>query len=66
MPFNSIDDIKRALPGIRRRFEKEVEQTALEVTEIAKQISSAIGEVSIGETKEAIIREFTERLTKVK
>lgn len=62
MPFESIDEIKKALPGIRARFEMEVEAAALEVTQIAKDISSAIGEISITEAKEAIIKEFNERL----
>jgi hypothetical protein len=46
----------------RWRFESSVEQAALEVTAIAKQISSAIGEVSITEAKQVIIREFIARL----
>ncbi len=49
-------------PEARWRFEMAVEAAALEVTEIAKQISSAIGEISVAEAKAAIVREFTERL----
>ena len=62
MPFHNLDDIKAALPSIRARFEMEVESTCLEVTNIAKQISSAIGEISIDEAKGAIIREFIKRI----
>jgi hypothetical protein len=46
----------------RWQFESAVEQAALEVTAIAKQISSAIGDVSIVEAKQVIIREFIARL----
>lgn len=64
MPFESLDEIKKALPQIRARFEMEVEAAALEVTHIAKDISSAIGEISITEAKAAIVREFIDRLSK--
>jgi hypothetical protein len=43
-------------------FEDSVECAALEVTHIAKQISKALGEVSVVEAKQAIVREFIERL----
>lgn len=62
MPFNNLDDIKKALPDIRWKFEMEIEASALEVISIAKQISSAIGEISIIEAKQAIITEFAKRL----
>jgi len=62
MPEQRLRDIIDSLPGIRAKFEMEVEASALEVTDIAKQISGAIGEVSIKEAKDTIIREFTERL----
>lgn len=62
MLFESIDEIKKALPGIRAKFEMEVEAASLEVTQIAKDISLAIGEISIIEAKAAIVREFIERL----
>ena len=52
------------LINAREKFEMEVEATALEVTEIAKHISRAIGDVSVDEAKDVIIREFTERLKK--
>jgi hypothetical protein len=57
-----LQRLAEMFPRARRQFEMEVEATCLEVTNIAQQISSAIGEVSIDEAKDAIIREFTERL----
>ena len=62
MPLNNISEIKEALPRIRRRFEMDVESASIEVTEIAKRVSEAIGEISIDEAREAIIQEFRERL----
>ena len=62
MPFNSIDEIREYLPKARAAFEMQVEAVSLEVTDIAKQISSALGEVSIDELKNAIIREFEKRM----
>lgn len=56
--------IRKALVTSRWQFEMSVECAALEVIEIAKQISAAIGEVSYEEAQNAIIREFTERLRK--
>lgn len=50
------------LTKIRWQFEMNVEAAALEVTAIAKDISSAIGEISIDEAKEAIVKEFRKRL----
>jgi hypothetical protein len=41
----------------------ETEATCLEIIEISKQISSAIGEISIMEAKHVLIREFRARLT---
>mgnify|MGYP001593107594 CR=1 FL=1 len=57
-----LEALAAQFPRARRQFEMEVEQAALEVIAIAKQISSAIGEVSISEAKDAIVREFTKRL----
>jgi hypothetical protein len=64
MPFDagSLNEIREYLPKARAAFEMQVEAVSLEVTDIAKQVSSALGEVSIGELKEAIIREFSKRL----
>lgn len=60
--FNSFDQIKKYLPKTRAAFEMQVETVSLEITDIAKQVSSALGEVSIDELKDTIIREFTKRL----
>ena len=64
MLFNSgsLNELREYLPKARGAFEMQVEAVALEVTDIAKQVSSALGEVSIGELKEAIILEFSKRL----
>jgi hypothetical protein len=65
MPFDEVrglQDLIDSLPRIRWQFEMTVEAAALEVTEIAKQISSAIGEISIKEAKDAIATEFRKRL----
>lgn len=62
---NSVD-IKRLaelMERTQRQFEMEVEATCLEVIDIAKQISPAIGrEISITEAKQAMIAEFMERI----
>ena len=63
MPFTSLKDIIEQLPISRKAFEVEVERVAREVTDEAKKISPAIGEISIQEAKAAVIREFTERLS---
>lgn len=60
--FKSIDDIKNYLPKARTAYEMQVEAVCLEIIEIAKQISSALGEVSIVELKEVTIREFAKRI----
>jgi hypothetical protein len=60
--FNSLNDIRDYLPKARVAFEMHVECVCAEVTDIAKQISSALGEVSIDELKDGIIQEFTNRL----
>lgn len=60
--FNSLDEVREYLPKIRAAYEMQVEAVCLEITEIAKQISSALGEVSIDELKDATIAEFTKRL----
>jgi hypothetical protein len=61
-PKNILDEIVESATFYRRRFEMEVEATCLEIIEMAKQISPAIGEISINEAKEAITKEFTKRL----
>ncbi len=60
----TLNQFKERFPEAGWQFEMAVEASALEVIDIAKQISSAIGEISIIEAKEAIIREFRERLMK--
>jgi hypothetical protein len=50
------------LPKARAAFEMQVEAVSLEVTDIAKQVSSSLGDVSLDELKDAIIREFTKRI----
>lgn len=62
MPFHSLNEIKEFLPLARSAFEMQVESVSLEVTDIAKQISSTLGEVSIDELKNVIIKEFTRRM----
>lgn len=58
----ALDALAAQFPAARWQFEMAVECAALEVTAIAKQISSAIGDISIAEAKDAIIREFIARL----
>jgi len=62
MPEQDLRSIIASLPTVRARFEMHVEAAALEVTQIAKDISSAIGEISVDEAKQVIVREFTKRL----
>lgn len=57
-----LAELAASLPRTRAYFEMAVEATALEVTNIAQQISGAIGEISVDEAKQAIIKEFTKRL----
>jgi len=58
-----LQELAAQFPAARWQFEMTVEATAAEVTAIAKQISSAIGDISIQEAHDVIVREFTERLT---
>lgn len=60
--YKELQEMAQQLPRVRIQFAMEVEATCLEVTNIAQQISSAIGDVSIDEAKDAIIREFARRL----
>jgi len=57
-----LQEVAAKFPAARWQFEMAVEAAAAEVTAIAKQISSAIGEISIQEAHDVIVREFTERL----
>ena len=63
-PFDarSLQEIREHLPKVRAAFEMQVEAVSLEITDIAKQISSGLGEVSLDELKAAIIQEFIKRL----
>jgi hypothetical protein len=60
--LNTLEEIRQYLSKLRPAFEMQVEAVSLEVIDIAKQTSSALGEVSIDELKSVIIREFTNRL----
>lgn len=62
MPLNTLEEIRQWLTKARPAFEMQVEAVSLEITDIAKQISPSLGEVSIDELKNAIIQEFTKRL----
>lgn len=62
MPLNTLEEIREWLPKGRAAFEMQVEAVSLEITDIAKQISKSLGEVSIDELKDAIIQEFTKRI----
>ena len=57
-----LQKLVETLPFQRWKFEAAVECACLEITDIAKQISPAIGEISIDEAFDVIIKEFTERL----
>lgn len=57
-----IEKLLEQLQTTRAEFEMEVEVTCLEITALAKSISAAIGDVSVTEAKDVIIREFTKRL----
>jgi hypothetical protein len=55
-------ELRKEITDARWQFEMSVEACSLEVTQIAKDISSAIGEISVYEAKLAIIKEFSRRL----
>lgn len=57
-----LKNIAGQFPKVRAAFEMQVEAVSLECIDIAKQISSVIGDISITEAKEVIIREFTKRI----
>jgi len=57
-----LQEVAAKFPAARWQFEMAVEAAAAEVTAIAKQISSAIGEISVQEAHDAIVRIFAEQL----
>ena len=57
-----LQNLMTSISDARWQFEMAVEATCLEITDIAKQISPAIGDISIDEAQDAIIREFIKRL----
>lgn len=57
-----LEKISKEIIDSRWKFEMAVEATCLEVTDIARQISSAIGDISWDEAIDVIIREFSKRL----
>ena len=54
--------LREMLLKARRQFEKDVEDVAVEIVVMAKQISQALGEVSVDELKTSMIREFEIKL----
>lgn len=62
---NELKQIASQLPEARRKFEMSVSRACLEVADIAREITPAIGEISIEEAKEVILREFNNRLDRV-
>ena len=57
-----LDEIRKRIKNAQAHFEMNIEAAALEVTNIAKQISPAIGDISIIEAEDAIIQEFIKRV----
>lgn len=56
------EKLKYDIKVIQTQFEMEVEAICLEVTHLAKDVSKAIGEISIDEAKSFIAKEFADRL----
>ena len=57
-----LDKIKKRINLAQGAFPMAVEAICIEIIDMANQIAPAIGEVSIDEAKEVIIREFTNKM----
>lgn len=67
MPLNpkiikDIEIMRQNLINSRKEFEEHVEKIADEIISLSKSISPSIGEISVTEAKQVLIREFTRRL----
>lgn len=67
MPLNpkiikDIEIMRQNLINSRKEFEEHVEKIADEIISLSKSISPSIGEISVTEAKQVLIREFTTRL----
>lgn len=60
--LSALQDVAAQLPRSRTQFVRDVEAAATYAVDTAKQISGAIGEVSIDEAKDTIVREFAAKL----
>jgi len=57
-----VKGLSKQIIDARWQFEMCIEAACLEITDIAKQISPAIGEISVEEAKRAILNEFIKRI----
>ena len=57
-----IEIMRQNLINSRREFEEHVEKIANEMINLSKSISPSIGEISVTEAKQVLIREFTRKL----
>lgn len=59
-----LQKLAAEFPRRRTQFVRDVEAATIYVADLAKQMAPAIGEVSIVELKEIMVREFREKLIK--
>ena len=57
-----IEIMRQNLINSRKEFEEHVEKIANEMINLSKSISPSIGEISVTEAKQVLIREFTRKL----
>jgi len=64
MSKSELEKLMGTVPKIRNQFEKDVEIACVEAINVSKKISGAIGDISIDEAKQHIIKSFTEKIIK--
>lgn len=60
--ISELQNIAATLPLARNKVVRDVEIAAAHIIDVAKEIVPAIGEISVDEAKDAIVREFANKL----
>ncbi len=62
--ISELQALAAKLPNARQQFIRDVNTAAGHVSNIAESVANAIGEISIDEAKDAMVREFAAKLLK--